>query len=739
MSTRTRKNKHPHPSLLALALQAALAGLAMPGAASAQAANAEKEQPTAGTTMPVVRAKASKVDESAQGPVGGFVARRSATATKTDTPLAETPRSVSVITREQIEALKPISLQEALGYTPGIFAPPLASSVDSTSGLAIRGFRTSDGDAYYQDGLRAKFPGWWSYTGHEPYAFERIELLRGPASILYGQGQPNGTINMVSKRPPATPLREVGIEFGRFDRKQLTADIGGPLDERGEWRYRVTALAREGSTQIDHAQDNRYFFAGALAWKPTAHTELILRTSFQRNEGEPNNNLPAAGTLLPNANGVIPRHRAIGNDNDAHYDSKNIGWQFEHQASEVWTLRSNMRLNQTTGERRMTRNNGYREGQQRVIDRGVANYWSMDGNYNLVLDNHAQAQFKLGRTEHTLLLGVDYARQQDGWQVGGGSAGPVDLFAPVYTPATYNSTAGWERTANDRQLGAYVQDQVKIDQRWVLSAGARKDWAKNWTRSGTPGANEDSSRQKDNELSWQAGAAYLAGGGVTPYVSYAESFVPTLGTNYFGTAFKPETGRQYEAGVKYQPAGRNTLITAAVFDIRRQNLTTTDPAEPLNQIQQGEVASRGFELEARAELWPRFNLIGSYAYTRTKVTRSNDAELGKELIQSPRHAASLWVDSALGEGWLDGLSIGAGLRHTGRTWADTANTSRVPAYTLADLSMRYDLGRASASLKGAQAYLTVKNLTDKTYMTCFFGNCLYGQERMVTTGVRYAW
>lgn len=729
---RTRPTLSRH-SIVAMAAQAALCGGTLLTAAQAQT-----PEPATESSLPLVKVRAGRDDETASGAVGGLAARRSATATKTDTLLSETPRSISVITREQIEAQNPLTMHEALGYTPGVFAPPLAtSSVDSTSSFSVRGFRASDGEVFFQDGTRAKFSGWWSYNGYEPYAFERIEVLRGPASILYGQGQPNGTINMVSKRPTTSALRELGAEVGSFSQKKLTADVSGALDDAGIWSYRVTALARDGGTQIEHAQDNRLFLAAALAWRPSAKTELILRASVQRNEGESNNNLPAEGTLLANPNGKIPRHRAINANNDAHYDSKNLGWEFEHRLDDVWTMRSVMRMNQTTGRREAATFIGLGDD-KRTAQRSVTNYWSLGGNYNVTLDNNVQARFSTGSVEHLVLAGLDYARQKDGWQLGDGTAAPLDLFNPVYTPVTYLRTPVWERTANDQQLGLYVQDQLKIDKRWIVSIGGRKDWAKNWTLSGDPGAAvSDGPTQKDDALTWQTGAAYVFDGGLTPYLSYAESYVPTLGTNLTGQFLKPETGRQYEAGLKYQPVNGRLSVTAAVFDILRQNVLGPDPANPNNRLQRGEVASRGFEFEARGELSRELSLIGSYAYTKTEVTKSDQADRGKELMQSPRHAGSLWLDYAPSD--VAGLSIGAGVRYVGATWGDDVNTLRVPGYTLVDLALRYDLGKLNGSLKGTQAYLNVKNLTDKTYLTCFYGNCLYGIERSVAAGLRYQW
>lgn len=728
-------------AMLSLAMATTGVHAADPAPAVAAATPSEVDGASPQATLPVVTVRASREQETAAGPVTGFVAKRSATGTKTDTPISETPRSISVITKDQIEALRPVNMQDALSFTPGVFSSPIASTAaNSTGGLMMRGMEAYDGDIFFQDGLRGKFRGWWGYSGYEPYAFERIEVLRGPASIMYGQGMPNGTVNMVTKRPLRTPLREVGLELGSFNHKKVTGDFTGPLNESGDVSYRITGLVRQSDTQIDHGEENRYFLASALAWRPNAKTELILRASFLRNEGEANG-LPLQGTLLPSPLGKIPRNRAVSNDNDAQYDEKSIGWQFQHEFNDMWTVRSNLRVSQQTGHRKVTLMGSYTPATG-DLERTSIHYRSLAGNYTVMTDNQLQGRFKHGVFEQTILLGVDYAKQKDGWRTPTDNpSGTLNLYNPVYTPGVFLPPGG-ERTTHDQQLGLYAQDQIKIAKQLVLNIGGRKDWAKSSAISGPVGSLSPEPTQKDDAFTGQAGIAYLFENGVTPYASYAESYVPILGKNDAGN-LQPETGQQFELGLKYQPANANLLLTAAVFDLRRQNLTTPDPADttpPINQVQTGEVGSSGLELEAKGKIGSGLDVIASYAHIRSKVTQSNDpAEVDKDVAQWPLNTASLWLDYELPAAIAPGLTVGAGLRYIGKTWTDRSNTQRVPGYTLVNLGARYDLSKASSDLKGLEAYLSIHNLTDKTYMSCTSGSCQYGIERSANVGLRYTW
>lgn len=691
------------------------------------------------TELPEISVKATVEQESAYGPVKGYVAKRSATGTKTDTPLIETTRSISVITSDQMDAQQVRTMQDALAYTAGIVARTGPSAVDN-SGILIRGFSGFTGDFYYRDGLRVETNGWWNRTGTEPYGLERVEVLRGPASILYGQGQPNGTVNMVSKRPTDAPLHEISIQLGSFDRKQIMGDFGGKLDDEGVWSYRLTGLARDSSTQIDFSEDNRYYLAGSISYTPSESTKLILRTEVQKNEGESNNNLPAMGTALFNTNGKIPEHRALNKNNQSTYENVAVGWTFEHAFNDVITARQNFRLNRQTGSRFNAMLGGYQAGQERVVDIFSNYYKSASGNYTALMDNQLQAKFDTHNIEQTVLLGFDYMQQSDNWKYDGFNGGvySIDLFAPVY-PNLVKTPLTDQRNQYDKQAGLYLQDQLKFDKHWLLSLGARKDWAKNNTEFiNFLSDSKTATDQKSNKATYNVGLGYLFDSGITPYASYATSFKPTLGTNLFGVEFKPETGTQYELGVKYQPPGSNTLFTAAVFDLRRQNVTTVDPNNLNNQIQKGEVQSQGFELEAKTQLFANLSLIASYTYADAEITKDNGGTQGNKLTTSPKQVASTWLDYTIADGIFSGLGLAGGVRYIGSSFGDDANSFKVSSYTLIDAALRYDLSYASAKLKGFQMQINANNLTDKKYFVCNYG-CQFGAGRAATATLKYEW
>ncbi|HET8610111.1 MAG TPA: TonB-dependent receptor plug domain-containing protein, partial [Burkholderiales bacterium] len=276
--------------------------------------------------LPAVNVIAAPVTESAYGPVYGYDATRSATATKTDTPLLETPQSVSVVTRERIEDQGATSLQDALNYAAGVRSD--AYGVDSrTDNVRVRGAYPDE----YRDGLRRTVGYYTSNTRVDPYTLERIEVLRGPSAMLYGQGSTAGVINMVSKRPLPEAQREIGVQLGSYGRKQIETDLTGPLTRDGDWLYRLVAVGRDSDTQVDYVPDDRRVLAPSLTWRPSAATSLTLQALWQKDHtGSTSQFFPWSGTVLPNPNGRIPTSRFIGVPGIDRYDSERteIGWLF---------------------------------------------------------------------------------------------------------------------------------------------------------------------------------------------------------------------------------------------------------------------------------------------------------------------------------------------------------------------------------------------------------------------------
>ncbi|MCR6477121.1 TonB-dependent siderophore receptor [Variovorax sp. ZS18.2.2] len=707
----------------------ALAAAAMALGATAPVYAEEKDESIEhGKALPTVTVT-SGAEESATGPVTGFVAKRGATATKTDTPLIETPQAISVITRDQIEAQGALTLREVTNYTAGVVSSYFDSRGDS--------FKVRGGDAVqYLDGLQRTY-GFYNTTKPDPYTLERVELLRGPSSVLYGQGGVGGVLNLVSKRPQAETQREVQLQLDNHSRKQIAADFTGSLDPESKWLYRLVAVGRDSGTQVDHVRDDRQLIAPSLTWRPSADTSLTLQLLSQKDKsGSLIGFFPWQGTLYPSRYGRIPTSTFTGEPGFDRFDTQqtSLGYLFSHRFNDTWTVRQNLR----STESKVIYNTSYtsfaanrRTGRParpvfnadaRTIERDLSA--TINTARMVLLDNQAEAKFRTGEFEHTVLIGADFQRNETTQARGNGTAGALDVYAPVYGNYTPPTVIARQPGVLQKQAGIYVQDQVKYG-RWVGLLGLRHDKATTDTEGRPAAAADDKANTK------RAGLVYLADGGWAPYLSYAESFLPLGGVDLNNTAFKPQRGKQWEAGVKWEPVGQRTSFMAAVYDLRDTNRKTTDPANPLNSVQLGEVHVKGLELEYKGSIARDWDWIASYAYTDARVSRSNGSDLGKRISGVPKHTASAWVTHRFSIGGVSGFSVGGGLRYLGPSY-DGMDNNRVPSVTLVDAMLAWDGGPWRIALNAS-------NLTDKVQITTCIarGDCFYGQRRTLTATASY--
>lgn len=716
---------------------------ALAGSAHAQEQAAPAGQPVAGQ-LPEVTVRATG-SETGTGPVGGYVARRSVTATKTDTPLSETPQSISVITREQIEDRGVQNVSEAFAYSAGVVGDNVVESRYDKP--VIRGFPARQ----YLDGLYINY-----YTSGylmprvDTYGLERVELLRGPSSVLYGANAPGGLVNLVSKRPTAETLREVNLQYGSHNRKQASFDLSGAVDSNQTVLYRLTGLFRKSDTQTEHAKDDRIFIAPALTFRPSADTTFTLLTHYQRDrQGTAINFLPREGTVIPTVNGRrIPVGFFTGEPGFNTFDREEyaIGYAFEHRFNDTFRVRQNVRYMHSDLTYTGVYAVGWNSAAQQQLRRG-----SLDAGGKLDtigVDTQLQADFSTGPVRHKVLVGVDYQHgkfddKQGFGTVGTPPLGLIDPWNPVYG-ARINPIASYTNAEQtQRQLGVYFQDQMKLTERLTFVAGGRKDWASSDTTStrivtATNARTVTTTPIDQDDFTYRLGLLYQAPYGITPYVSYSTSFQPQAGTDRQGSPFKPTTGKQTELGVKFQPPGSNSFITAAVYDLRQQDVLTPDPGRPAGtnfQVQTGEVRSRGFELEGTMDFQNGFKAIGSYTLMNMETTRSNGPDLGKTPTNRPRHTAGLWVDYTMRGGLLRGLGMGAGARYIGSTWGDAANTFKVSSVWLADAAIHYTLDQHW------RFALTATNLLDKEYVgQCGSATtCYYGYRRNILATATYRW
>lgn len=661
-----------------------------------------------------------------------YLARWSTGVTKANTPLLETPISVSVVSRQQIDDQKPRSVSEALRYTPGAFVG-LVGSADRYDYIALRGFIDNSTDNSVLDGLKllgdsAAF----NSVQIDPYFLERIDVFRGPSSVLYGRASPGGFALLTTKKPTFDYYRSVEATFGSRDQLGAAFDFAGPAYEGESLRaaYRVTGLGRSSDTQVEHTRRERYALAPSLLLQFGDDTSLLLQANLQHDpSGGFHSGLPADATIDTRHNGLRISPRFF--DGEPNWDGfrrtqRLLGYQFEHRFGANWSFRQHYR--HVDADVNLKQIYGYGWAGERLLNR----YYS-GGDEALradAVDNQLQGRFATGGLQHTLTVGLDYQNRRNIGYWDSGVADPIAPFAPVYGRSGLSASRSYWRHEFE-QTGLYAHDQIALD-RWRFSLSAREDWV----HMANIGRFFDRTRSKwsGSRFTSRVGAVYLFENGLSPYVSYSESFNPNLYVDADNQLLDPTESRQSEIGLKYQPPGSETLLSVAAYDLVQDHVASRVLAanhyEPA-----GQVRSRGIELEAKSQLSERFSLMGSYTFTDMEFRRGEMAPRGNTPYQAPRHMASVWGDYA----FAGGVGVGAGLRHVGTMWADNLNTLKVPAYTLVDLSLRFELARASDTLRGLSLRLNANNLLDKRYVSSCASTlyCYYGEERNVTATVRY--
>ncbi|NWC64244.1 TonB-dependent siderophore receptor [Cedecea sp. P7760] len=677
------------------------------------------------------------VSEDPSAPLKGMVATKTLSATKTAADLVKTPQSVSVITRDQMNAQDVTSVSQALRYSAGVFTEYRGSS-NRNDEVFVRGFsyvpKYLDGLSY---GATAS-----SQTGtFDPWLLERVELVRGPASVLFGQVNPGGLISMTSKRPTREAIHEVQFRSGNQHLAEGAFDFGGSLSDDDRVLYRLNGIARTQHSQVADYKEQRMAIAPALTWYPNEQTRFTLLTSYQKDpKAGYRNFLPAAGLVTETAAGYIPRDFNVS---DPNYDQSwreqtMVGYEFEHSFNDIFTFRQNARYASIKQKYRYL---VYSTSKSDTLLSRRAQRETRDTD-EFGVDNQLEAQFDTGTLGHTLLGGLDYKSNHDRQQLSRGIGAKYDIYwpRPVYGLNVDESTfsAVSDDQQNLDQTGVYLQDQLSWN-RWQLLLSGRYDWAEVRTTDRLKGK---STQQNDSKFTWRTGLLYAFDFGLSPYISYSTSFEPNLQTNRApGTApFDPSLGKQTEVGLKYQPL-KETFMTLALFDLRQTNVGTYNSA--LGWFENaGEIRSKGLEAEVHSTLFNSLNLIGSYTWTDAETASTTVAGTeGKVPARIPTHMASAWGSYTIPDGVLKNLTAGVGVRYIGTSYGDAKNTFKVPAVDLYDAMLRYELGEVSPQLKGAAVQFNVNNLADTKYVASCASDsaCFYGIGRTLTATVSYRW
>ncbi|MDF3136745.1 TonB-dependent siderophore receptor [Pseudomonas extremaustralis] len=663
--------------------------------------------------------------ETAQGPVQGYHATRSASATRTDTSIHETPQSISVVSKDVVEDIGATRLQDALDYAGGVGRANNFGGQGLTT-FTVRGFTTGE---FYRNG----FPINRGYPNMpDANSIERLEVLRGPATMLYGRGDPGGTFNVVSKQPLAEPKVTLGSQLDDQGMQRATLDASGPLDEQGRLAYRLNVVGEGGDTFRDHVETERYGVTPVVTWQATDDTKVIFEGDFMRN----NHPLDRGLTRYANQKGTPSRDTFWGEKDvgKLHNDNNMAQLRFEHLLNDDWTLGGGFQwLDGTLQGNAIEANSLAADG--RTLSRNF-NYrkleWT-DKDTQLNLTGH----FSTGGFDHTLLTGVEFEDYdyKSIIQRSSGLAGsyPIDIFDPVYgQPRPALTRTPTHDKENLKTYAAFVQDQVALTERLKVLAGARFERFEHDYESYVTGVKPWNAA--DNAVTPRVGVIYDLTETVAVYADAARSFKPNTGAAREGGGFEPEKGKSYEMGIKWEALERQLSVDAAIYQIEKKNVLTTDPLDSTFSVAAGQVRSRGFDLNVAGNITPEWRVIGGYAYVDAEVTKDNTIRVGSRLANIPRNSFSLLNVYEFQDGALKGLGLGAGGKYVAERVGQTSNTPfSMGAYTVVDL-----LGYYKVNDK-VRLNLDVKNLFNRDYEEGAFGNVYAypGEPRTVQVGIAY--
>ncbi|WP_313507826.1 TonB-dependent siderophore receptor [Kosakonia sacchari] len=652
-------------------------------------------------------------------------------ATKLETPDIETPQAVSIVTRQQYEEQGAISVRQAVSYTPGVYSNQIGAS-NRFDYIVLRGFSDGSLDNVYLDGL--KMMG--DTNSHsslviDPWFLDSVEVVRGPASVLYGRSSPGGIVALNSRKPSFDPGGEVKLFAGNNNQRGAAFDVTGPVDDNDRVAVRLTGMTRYADSQFDHLKEQRYAIAPSLTWRITDHTRLELMAYLHRDpEGGSHSGLPYEGTVVPHAGKKISNTFFEGEDDYDKYDRREnmVGYNVEHAFDSGWSVRQKLRYLHTTVDLNQVYAAGWLNDTE--LNRG---YSGSDESLSAVtLDNQIDGSIDTGIINHRLLLGVDYQRRSNNVTASYGSFPAIDAFHPVYGADPLSISVYSREKHKLEQTGIYAQDQMSLD-RWRLTLGGRHDQVK---ITNVNKITDTSDTLDKNHFSSRAALMYLFDSGFAPYVSYSTAFTPTSFTDEYGKILQPMKGKQWEAGLKFQPEGSQTMYSASVYRINQENIATkVEPTDPYRSI--GEIESEGVELEAVGQLTDNLRLQAAYTYNDIRYKKSSAQEQGNRAVYAPRNQASAWLSYDVKAGVLNGLTVGSGVRYVNGITSDRQNTHTLPSYTLVDLAVGYDLSHVG--LKGLSAQVNVNNLTDKRYVAACnsLSYCYFGAERSIVGSLSY--
>ena len=632
-----------------------------------------EQQPPESQTQPEPSTQGDEpIELVVTGEQDGYRVPDATTATKTDTPLRDIPQSIQVIPRQIIEDQKTTRLRDVLQNVSGV--TPGAGYQNSFDRVRIRGFTQ---ETTFRDGIRDNFPS-------TDFAnVERVEVLKGPASVLFGQTEPGGIVNLVTKQPLSDPYYNVDLNVGNYAFYRSALDLSGPLNTDKTLLYRLNVAYENAGSFRDFISSQNIFVAPVITWKLSKNTDLNLFFEYDNRDYKPDRGVLAIGDRP----GSVPISRFFGEPsiNEGTATNYKFGYNLEHRFSRDWQLHQTLSTNiRKSDEIRVQVDELQADG--RTATRDIANFGgTTQEDYRLQTD--VIGNFKTGTISHKLLFGVDLNRYTDvsnGFT--NGSFASIDIFNPVYfVPITRPTTPYIVQNFTDT-LGFYLQDQVTIADNLKLLLGGRFDPVSILQKDLVA---QTATNDNNSAFTPRVGIIYQPTPSVSLYASYAESFVPQYGRSRDNSPFTPERSKQYEVGVKGELFDGKLSATLAAYHLTKSNVLTTDPIDSNYSIQVGEQTSKGVELDIVGQITPGWNVIATYGYTDARVTRDNDLPVGNRLQNVAENTASLWTTYELQQGKFKGLGFGLGLYYVGDRPGEIDKSLILPSYFRTDAALFY--------------------------------------------------
>lgn len=675
------------------------------------------------TTLATIKIKAQQASDQT------YKVDSSSSATRSEIALKDTPQSVSVVTQKVIEDIGATRLIEALDLAGGIGRANNFGGQGLT-GFNLRGFTSGE---FYRNGfpINRGYP-----NAPDSNTIERIDVLRGPSSSLYGRGDPGGTFNLISKTPKSEQQTTLGAQLNSEGLYRTTVDTTGTIPNADNIGYRLNVIAEGGDSYRDHVESKRYGIAPVIQWQASDATKVTFEADILRNQHP----LDRGHTRYPTQKSFNSSPETYlwetGKYNNRLYNDNNMTQlRVEHDLGNDWKLNAGVQyLNgklygyaveangiQNDGET-LGRNYNYRELKWRDTDAQI----------NLI------GNFQLLGLAHTLVTGLEYENYDYKSYIIRSDPKlnnyPININDPVLgQPLPELKKVATHDRENLKTTALFVQDQIDLNERLSALLGLRFEHYEHDYKNLLP--NTTNWNTSHDAFIPRLGLVFKARDDLSIYSNAAKSFKPNTGASHSGEGFDPEEGIVYELGFKWQALDNMLSVDSAIFYAEKENVLTDDPLYP-NQnkkVAAGEVRSQGIELNIAGQITPAWKIIGGYAYTDAEVTKDNTLQKGTSLANIPKNSFNLLNIYEFQGGALQGLGLGVNQKYIDKRAGQTANsTYTMKGYAVTDLVSYY---QATPKLR---LNVDLKNIFDKVYDESSFSSYAYpGEPRTVQFGMSY--